>query len=130
MKKQVQPLEGDDLSSKEILDKSPSNERFLLRKFLNILRNVLDLIIEYKSAIIIIIAWILVSEVANYLNPEESYTLGDLLGSVFMVLLYPIFLLFFNTGFKELNVSQIFLLFIPLVLLISAGFLIIISTEN
>ncbi len=118
------------MSSQEILDKSPSNERFLLRKFLNILRNVLDLIIEYKSAIIIIIAWILVSEVANYINPDEYYTLSELLGSIFMILMYLILLLFFNTGFNELNVSQVFLLLIPLVLLIVSGFLIIITTED
>ncbi|MFX0015607.1 MAG: hypothetical protein ACFFB2_11500 [Promethearchaeota archaeon] len=86
-------------------------------------REVLDFILGFRNAIIIIFAWILISQISGY-------SVLNILGSIVSLLFYPINLLLFNTGFNEINVPEVFFLLVPLMILIIVGFLIIISTED
>ncbi|MFX0210339.1 MAG: hypothetical protein ACFFDT_30450 [Candidatus Hodarchaeota archaeon] len=86
-------------------------------------RDLLDFALGFKNAVIVIFAWILISEIAGY-------SILDLVISIISLMLYPLNLLLFNTGFSDINVPEVFFLLIPLVTLIVVGFLIIISTED
>ncbi len=87
------------------------------------IREMLDFVLGFRNAIIIILAWIVISEIAGY-------SVLDLLRSIISLFLYPVNLLLFNTSFNDINVPEVFFLLVPLVTLITVGFLIIVSTED
>ncbi|MFX0206383.1 MAG: hypothetical protein ACFFDT_10375 [Candidatus Hodarchaeota archaeon] len=89
----------------------------------NYAREVLDFVLGFRNAIIIIFAWIFISEISGY-------SVFTLLGSIISLFLYPINLLLFNTPFNETDVPEVFIILLPLVTLIVVGFLIIVSTED
>ncbi|MFX0124685.1 MAG: hypothetical protein ACFFAE_13730 [Candidatus Hodarchaeota archaeon] len=86
-------------------------------------REILDFILGFRNAMIIIVTWIFVSEIAGY-------SVLDLFGSILSLFLYPVNLLLFNTDFSDINVPEVFFILVPLIALITIGFLIIVSTED
>lgn len=94
-----------------------------LSKLNELIKNLPDFIKEFKGSIIAIIAWLVVAELAGY-------SLIRTLWSIIKLIIYPLNLLLFNLSFKTINVPEIFILLIPLIILISVGLLIIISTED
>jgi len=89
----------------------------------NYAREVLDFMLGFRNAIIIIFAWIFISEISGY-------SVLYLFRSIITLLLYPINLVLFGTPFDEIAVPEVFLILLPLVALIVIGFLIIVSTED
>ncbi len=106
-------------------DKNTSNlnQKFTLGKLVLFLKDLPDLIIEFKSSIIMIITWLVVAQISGY-------SLTSIIWSVTKLILYPLNLLLFNTKFSSIGVPEIFILLVPLVVLTTVGFLIIISTED
>ncbi|MFX0084182.1 MAG: hypothetical protein ACFFAU_00800 [Candidatus Hodarchaeota archaeon] len=82
-----------------------------------------DLIIEFKSAIIVIIIWILISE-------NSGYRMIDIFRSIFKLILYPLNWVLYRTNFDLTGIPVIFILLMPLVILISVTFIVLISTED
>ena len=109
------------LSSEE--DSSNLNQKFTLGKLVHFLKNLPDLIIEYKAGIIVIITWLVVAQFSGY-------SLTSIIWSIIKLILYPINLLLFNTRFSSIDVPVVFILLVPLVVLTTVAFLIIISTED
>lgn len=89
----------------------------------NYAREVLDFILGFRNAILMIFTWILISEISGY-------SVLYLLRSIINLFLYPINLVLFNTPFDTIDVPEVFLILLPLVVLIVIGFLIIVSTED
>ena len=109
------------MSSEE--DSSNLNQKFTLGKSVQFLKNLLDLIIDFKAGIIVIITWLVVAQVSGY-------SLTSIIWSIIKLILYPLNLLLFNTEFSSIDVPEVFILLVPLVVLTTVGFLIIISTED
>lgn len=86
-------------------------------------RDMLDFILGFRNAIMIILIWIFISEISGY-------SVLKIFISIVSLILYPINLLLFNTDFSDINVPEVFFLLVPLVALITVGFLIIVSTED
>ncbi len=99
------------------------NQKFTLGQLVQFLKNLLDLIIDFKAGIIVIITWLVVAQFSGY-------TLTSIIWDIIKLILYPINLLLFNTQYRSIDVPVIFILLIPLVVLTAVGFLIIISTED
>ena len=99
------------------------NQKFTLGKLVQFLKNLLDLIIDFKAGIIVIITWLVVAQVSGY-------SLTSIIWDIIKLILYPINLLLFNTPYRSIDVPEVFILLVPLVVLTTVGFLIIISTED
>ena len=106
-------------------DKNSSNlnQKFTLGKLVQFLKNLLDLIIDFKAGIIVIITWLVVAQISGY-------SLTSIIWDIIKLILYPLNLLLFNTEFRSIDVPEVFILLVPLVVLTTVGFLIIISTED
>lgn len=111
------------MPSQEVSGEFPPNEKPVGNKLLDYAKDLLNFVVEFKSAIIIICVWILVSEIAGY-------SIFNLLRSIFRLLLYPLNLVLFNMKFSAIDVPEVFFLLVPLITLITIGFLVIISTED
>ena len=92
-------------------------------KIINLLKNITDLIIEFKNFIIVIIIWLILAELSGY-----SFLI--LLRSIGRLLLYPLNLLLLGTDFSAIDVPEIFILLFPLVILVTVGFFVLIATED
>ena len=90
---------------------------------LKIIKDIPDLLKEFKGAVIVIIVWLIVAQLAGY-------SVTSTIISIIKLVLYPLYLLLFNTEFSDMNIPEIFILMMPLVLLTFTGFLIIIATED
>ena len=101
----------------------PSNRSQFLKKIIRFLKELPAYIKEYKSAIIFIMAWLIVAEIAGDSFLNLFITIGKLLS-------YPFYLILFNTEFRAMNIPEIFILLIPLVFFVLTGFLTIIATED
>ena len=99
------------------------NEKFTLEKLVQFLKNLLDVIIDFKAGIIVIITWLVVAQISGY-------TLTSIIWDIIKLILYPINLLLFGTQYRSIDVPEVFILLVPLVVLTLTGFLIIISTED
>ncbi len=106
-------------------DKNSSNlkQKFTLGKLAQFLKDLPDLIIEFKAGIIVIITWLVVAQLSGY-------SLTSIIWSIIKLILYPLNLLLFNTKYSSIDVPEVFILLVPLVVLTTVGFLIIISTED
>lgn len=114
-------MEVKDLSS----DKNSNNlnQRFTSRKLVQFLKDLADIIFEFKGGIITIITWLVVAQFSGY-------SLISIIWSIIKLILYPLNLLLFNTKFSSIDVPEVYILLVPLVVLTTVGFLIIISTED
>lgn len=92
-------------------------------KIIGFLKDITDLIIEFKNFLIVIIIWLILAELSGY-----SFFL--LLRSISRLLLYPLNLLLFGTDFSSIEVPEIFILLFPLVILVTVGFFVLIATED
>lgn len=92
-------------------------------KIIKLLKDITDLIIEFKNFIIVIIIWLILAELSGY-----SFLI--LLRSIGKLLLYPLNLLLFRTDFSSIEVPEIFILLFPLVILVTVGFFVLIATED
>lgn len=92
-------------------------------KFIKFLKDIPDLIIEFKNFIIVIIIWLILAELSGYSFLILLRTIGKLL-------LYPLNLLLFGTDFSSIDVPEIFILLFPLVILVTVGFFVLIATED
>ena len=99
------------------------NQKFTLGKLVQFLKNLLDVIIEFKAGIVVIITWLAVAQFSGY-------TLTSIIWDIIKLILYPINVLLFNTQYRSIDVPEIFIFLVPLVVLTTVGFLIIISTED
>jgi hypothetical protein len=119
--------EVDYMSSQDIKGKVNGKivhySKLMINNLFNLLKSMPRHINEYKSAIIIIIAWISISEIAGY-------SIIDLFTTIFKLIIYPYNWIVYRTQFELTGIPEIFVLIIPLVVLITVGFLIIISTED
>ncbi len=106
-------------------DERVSHEKLHKRRlhWLQYTRDMLDFILGFRNAIFIILIWIFIADISGY-------SVIDLLESIVNLILYPVSLLLFNTGFSDINVPEVFFLLVPLVALITIGFLILVSTED
>jgi hypothetical protein len=106
-------------------DKNSNNldQKFTIEKLIQFLKNLLDLIIDFKAGIIVIITWLVVAQFSGY-------SLTSIIWSIIKLILYPLNLLLFNTQYRSIDVPEVFILLVPLVVLTTVGFLIIISTED
>ena len=109
------------MSSKENSEKI--NQKFTLGKFVQVLKDLLDTIIDFKAAIIVIITWLIVAQISGY-------SLTSTIWSIMKLILYPLNLILFNAEFSSIGVPEVFILLIPLVFLTLICFLIIITTED
>lgn len=115
--------EVDYMSSQDVNGKIVHYSKLMINNLFNLLKSMPRLINEYKSAIIIIIAWISISEIAGY-------SIIELFTTIFKLIIYPYNWIVYKTQFELTGIPEIFILIIPLVVLITVGFLIIISTED
>ena len=92
-------------------------------RLIELIKNLPELIKEFKGSIITIIAWLVIAELAGY-------SFISILWSAIKLIIYPLNLLLFNLSFRATNIPEIFILLVPLVILVLVGFLIIISTED
>ena len=92
-------------------------------KLIRFLKDIRDLIIEFKNFIIILTFWLIIAELAGY-------SFFNLLRSIGRFLLYPLNLLLFGTDFSSINVPEIFIIFFPLVIIVTVGFFVLIATED
>lgn len=99
------------------------NQKVVMRKLIQFFKDLLEIIINFKGGIIVIITWLVVAELSGY-------SLTSILWSILKLILYPLNLLLFNTEFSAIDVPQIYILLVPLVVLTTIGFLVIISTED
>jgi len=90
---------------------------------LEFIKNLPSTIKEFKGAIIILIAWLIVSEIAGY-------SIIIVFRSIFRIILYPLNWVLFKTSFKATGIPEVFLLLMPLVILLTVSFLVIIYTED
>ncbi|MFX0049853.1 MAG: hypothetical protein ACFFAJ_01645 [Candidatus Hodarchaeota archaeon] len=111
------------MSSQDVNGKIVHYSKLMINNLFNLLKSMPRLINEYKSAIIIIIAWISISEIAGY-------SIIELFTTIFKLIIYPYNWIVYKTQFELTGIPEIFILIIPLVVLITVGFLIIISTED
>ncbi len=86
-------------------------------------KQIVELVKEFRTYILIIIAYFIVSELA-----EQSFI--DLAGTLFRTFVYPINWLVYDMEFTKADVPEVFILMVPLVFLFSIGLIIIISTED
>jgi hypothetical protein len=123
-KKPALPSEEDESMSAQQAEEEKSRERlFTTAKAIQIIKGIPDLIINFRNSVIIIIIWIIISEIAGN-------SVFELLRSIFKLIIYPINWLLFKTKFELTGIPEVFIIFIPLMLLVSIGFLILISTED
>ena len=112
------------MSSKQTVGtKKKRDKLFTISNILRYVKEIPDLLLDFKNTVLVIFVWIIVSEVSGH-------SVIDLLTSIFRLIIYPINWLLFNTGFEYTGVPEVFILLIPLMLIVSLGFLILISTEN
>ena len=111
------------MSSQEFSRKFSHYLKLMIKLSRQFVKNIPDLVREFKSTIIIIVSWIVVSEMAGY-------SVFDLFRSIFRLLIYPLNWILFKTQFNLIRVPEVFILLIPFVILITFGLLIIISTED
>ncbi|MHA2243353.1 MAG: hypothetical protein ACXADY_00130 [Candidatus Hodarchaeales archaeon] len=111
------------MSSQEISRKFSLYSKLVIQKLLEFTKNTPDLIREFKTAIIIIVAWIFVSE-------NAGYHVIDLFRSIFRIIIYPFNWFWYKTHFDETGIPEVFIVLMPVVVLVTVGFLIIISTED
>ncbi|MFX0183607.1 MAG: hypothetical protein ACFE95_11045 [Candidatus Hodarchaeota archaeon] len=111
------------MSSHDDSGKRIQNSKQLLHRLTQFVKDIPDLIIEFKGAIIVIAVWLIIGDIAGY-------SIVTLIISIVKLIFYPLLLLFFNTGFSAINVPEIFILMVPLVILMVVGFLTIIATED
>ncbi len=126
------------MSSQQVLEKKDPRKKkkekrsFWYRDFmgrkrirlpLSSLRELPDLLRDFKNSFFIIILWMIISEIAGY-------PVLDTLKSIIKLIIYPINWILFRTGFRLTGIPEIFILFVPLMLVVSIGFLILISTED
>ena len=100
-----------------------NRQESLLARIPQLIKNFIELLLGFKNTIIIIIVWIIVSEYAGY-------SVFNLIRSVFKLLIYPINWLLYKTEFSATEIPEVFILLIPLLMLISIGFIVLISTED
>ncbi|WP_455140023.1 hypothetical protein [Candidatus Hodarchaeum mangrovi] len=101
----------------------PPNRSQYSKKIIRFLKDLPAYIIEYKSAIIFIVAWLIIAEIAGY-------SFVNLFIMIIKLLAYPLYLILFNTEFRAMKIPEIFILLIPLVFFVLIGFLTIIATED
>jgi len=110
--------------SLELLPKKISQYSKLIgNNLLQLAKSAPDLIIEFKSSIVVITIWILISE-------TSGYRMIDIFRSIFRLILYPLNWVLYRTNFDLTGIPVIFILLMPLVILISVTFILLISTED
>jgi hypothetical protein len=123
VKEQEQLLEDEPMSSHDNSGKLTQITRQILHRLTQFVKDLPDLIREFKGAIIVIIIWLIVAQIAGY-------SIVTIIISIIKLLLYPLNLVLFSTSFSAINVPEVFILMVPLVILVIAGFLTIIATED
>lgn len=111
------------MSSHDNSGKLTQITRQILHRLTQFVKDLPDLIREFKGAIIVIIIWLIVAQIAGY-------SIVTIIISIIKLLLYPLNLVLFSTSFSAINVPEVFILMVPLVILVIAGFLTIIATED
>ncbi|MHA2224297.1 MAG: hypothetical protein ACXAC8_03795 [Candidatus Hodarchaeales archaeon] len=79
-------------------------------------------------ALFVFIAWLVIAQIAGYSILSTAVAIIKLIIYPFLLLLAPLLLI--NADFDSMNIPEVFILLIPLVVLVTVGFLIIISTED
>lgn len=103
-----------------------SLESFMNEKVQNpIIRAIFHKINDYRNAIIIVISWIIASELSSREN-----RLDITVKEVLRFFLYPINLVFFGTNYSDAGFPSIFLILVPFVCVFTFGFLYLISSED
>jgi hypothetical protein len=118
VKEQVQRLVGNKLP----VDESSFRIKYS-KKVIRFLKELPTYIKEYKSALIFIGVWIITADLAGFSFLKVFIT-------ILKLLVYPLYLILFNTEFKAMNIPEIFILMVPLVFFVLIGFLAIIATED
>jgi len=115
-------------------------------------KDVVEVVKDSKSAVIFILAFVLVSDIREYpilldivLEPAEvnrttqelldvGYYPGksviNIMRSILRFCIYPINMWLFQMEFSKINVPEVFILLVPLVVSFSIGLLVIIFTED
>ncbi len=96
---------------------------FHYSSLLEFIKNLPSTIKEFKGAITILIIWLIVSEIAGY-------SIFRVFQSVIRIILYPLNWVLFKTRFEATGIPEVFLLLMPLVILLTVSFLVIIYTED
>ena len=96
------------------------NPKFYIVRFL---KSIPDLLLDFRNSILVIIIWIIISEISGN-------SVFYIITSIFRLIIYPINWFLFRTSFELTEIPEVFLLFIPLMLVILLGFLTLISTED
>ncbi|MFW9994593.1 MAG: hypothetical protein ACFFD4_21290 [Candidatus Odinarchaeota archaeon] len=94
-------------------------------------RGIYQLVVEFKSLIIVSIAYVFVGEMADFTVFDLLEALVDFILYLIQLALYHI--PFFETSlipFNETSIDPVFILLVPLVLLFGMGFLVLIFTED
>lgn len=123
MKELVPPLGADSMSLQEFSEKFSYYSKRILNLFLQFIKDIPILIRDFKAGFIIIFVWIFVGEISGY-------SILTLFQSIIRLVLYPLNWFLYKTKFGLTEIPEVFILLMPLVLLITVGFLIIISTED
>lgn len=118
--------------------------RPFLAKLRRSLSELVSLIVEFKSALLVLLMWVILGGFV-VVRPQDIDSTGffpadvflasltflvSLLGSILELILYPIDLVTTNKPFDETTIPEIFILLIPLVILIVGSFLIMVWTED
>lgn len=80
---------------------------------------------DYRNAIIIVLVWMVASLLSS---PENSFI--RTISQVVRFILFPINLFVFHVDFSNAGFSAIYFVLIPLIVVLSVGFLYLISSED
>ena len=80
---------------------------------------------DYRNAIIIVLVWMVSSLLSS---PENSFI--RTISQVVRFILFPINLFVFHVDFSNAGFSSIYFVLIPLIVVLSVGFLYLISSED
>ena len=123
MRKQEQLSGVNTTVLQEENENSEQNRDQKIQKLGSIPKLLSDFVKEYRTYIIVVLAWIFISELAGY-------GILDLLLSLYRLITYPLYMILFQTEFGDTDIPEPFLLLIPLVVIYVVGFFLIISTEE
>ena len=89
------------------------------------MKSIFHVLNDYRNSIIIVLAWILTSLMSS---PENAFT--NTISQLVRFFLYPVNLVLFNTDISNAGFSAIYIILVPLVIILTIGFLYLISTED
>ncbi|MFW9780164.1 MAG: hypothetical protein ACFFE8_15050 [Candidatus Heimdallarchaeota archaeon] len=132
------------MADNRISTRLDSYARLFLTKLRQTISELLSFIVEFKSAFIVLLIWMILGGFA--VVPEEELTqtgffpvdvffasltfLVSLIGSILELILYPIDLIINKKPFDQTKIPEIFILLMPLVIMIVTSFLIMVWTED